>query len=50
MPSCKFYPSCSQYGIEAMKKHGPYKGFYLTVKRLSSCHPWSKKHGHDPVP
>ncbi len=50
MPSCRYVPTCSQYGIEAMKKHGPYKGSYLTIKRILSCHPWSKKHGHDPVP
>ena len=47
--SCRFTPTCSQYGKEALKKHGLFKGLYLTLKRLSSCHPWGKS-GHDPVP
>ncbi|RZK40118.1 MAG: membrane protein insertion efficiency factor YidD [Pedobacter sp.] len=47
--SCRFSPTCSQYGIEAIKKHGPFKGGWLTLKRIGSCHPWGK-HGHDPVP
>jgi len=46
---CRFNPSCSQYGVEAFKKHGLFKGFYLTGKRISKCHPWGT-HGHDPVP
>ena len=49
MPSCRYTPTCSQYGIEALKKHGAYKGGWLTVKRFCSCHPWGG-HGHDPVP
>jgi uncharacterized protein len=48
-PKCRFTPTCSQYGIEAFKKHGPIKGFWLTLKRVSRCHPWGG-HGHDPVP
>lgn len=48
-PACRFEPSCSQYGIEAFKKHGFFKGFGLTIKRVSKCHPWGG-HGHDPVP
>lgn len=47
--SCRFTPTCSQYGIEAIKKHGPFKGLWLTLKRISKCHPWGS-HGHDPVP
>jgi putative membrane protein insertion efficiency factor len=47
--SCRFTPTCSQYGIEAIKKYGPFKGGWLTLKRIGSCHPWGK-HGHDPVP
>jgi putative membrane protein insertion efficiency factor len=47
--SCRFNPTCSQYGLEAIKKHGPFKGGWLTLKRIASCHPWGK-HGHDPVP
>ncbi len=49
MASCRFEPSCSQYGVEAFKKHGLFKGMYLTVKRVSRCHPWGG-HGHYPVP
>ncbi len=48
-PSCRYTPTCSQYGIEAFKKHGAWKGFWLTLKRISSCHPWGG-HGYDPVP
>ncbi len=48
-PKCRYTPTCSQYGIEALKKHGPIKGLWLTVKRISSCHPWGG-HGYDPVP
>ena len=47
--SCRFTPTCSQYGVEAIKKHGPFKGGWLTLKRIGRCHPWGK-HGHDPVP
>jgi hypothetical protein len=47
--SCRFTPTCSQYGVEAIKKHGPFKGGWLTLKRIGSCHPWGG-HGHDPVP
>jgi len=47
--SCRFTPSCSAYGVEAVKKHGPFKGGWLTIKRILSCHPWGK-HGYDPVP
>lgn len=49
MPGCRFEPSCSQYGIDAFKKYGLFKGFYLTVKRIMKCHPWGA-HGPDPVP
>jgi len=48
-PKCRFTPTCSQYGIEAFRKHGLFKGFWLTVKRISRCHPWGG-HGYDPVP
>lgn len=47
--SCRFTPTCSQYGIEAIQKHGPFKGGWLTLKRIGRCHPWGA-HGHDPVP
>ena len=46
---CRYTPSCSQYGIEALKKHGVIKGLRLTIKRVASCHPWGG-HGYDPVP
>jgi len=47
--SCRFVPTCSQYGVEALKKHGPAKGFWLTAKRIFRCHPWGGS-GYDPVP
>ncbi len=46
---CRYTPTCSQYGIEALKKYGPFKGLWLTIKRISRCHPWGG-HGYDPVP
>jgi uncharacterized protein len=48
-PKCRYTPTCSQYGIEALKKHGLFKGGWLTIRRVSRCHPWGG-HGHDPVP
>jgi uncharacterized protein len=47
--SCRYTPTCSAYGIEAIKKHGPFKGGWLAAKRISKCHPWGG-HGYDPVP
>tara|TARA_X000000950_G_scaffold286382_1_gene395109 strand:- start:3917 stop:4168 length:252 start_codon:yes stop_codon:yes gene_type:complete len=47
--SCKFSPSCSKYGIEAINKYGVLKGSVLTVKRILKCNPWSKG-GYDPIP
>ena len=47
--SCRYTPTCSAYAVEALKKHGPFKGAYLAIKRILSCHPWGG-HGHDPVP
>jgi putative membrane protein insertion efficiency factor len=47
--SCRYTPTCSNYSIEAVKKHGPFKGGYLSIKRILSCHPWGG-HGYDPVP
>ena len=46
---CRFTPSCSHYAIQALQSHGAFKGFWLTIKRLSHCHPWHAG-GHDPVP
>lgn len=47
--SCRYSPSCSQFTIEALKKHGLFKGGWLSVKRILSCNPWGGK-GYDPVP
>ncbi|MFD2626077.1 membrane protein insertion efficiency factor YidD [Salibacterium salarium] len=48
-PTCRFYPTCSQYGKEAIEIHGAWKGLWLTVKRISKCHPFHQG-GFDPVP
>ena len=47
--SCRFYPSCSHYGYEAVAKHGAIKGGWLTLKRLARCQPFNPG-GYDPVP
>lgn len=47
--TCKYIPTCSQYGLEAIEKYGPWKGGYLTAKRIVKCNPFSKG-GYDPVP
>lgn len=47
---CRFYPSCSQYMIEAVEKHGAARGLWLGLKRIGRCHPYSKHSGYDPVP
>lgn len=47
--NCRFYPSCSQYAIEAINRHGAMKGGWLSTKRLCKCHPWHPG-GLDPVP
>jgi putative membrane protein insertion efficiency factor len=48
-PRCRFHPTCSEYAIEALRVHGAIKGSWLTIKRLSRCHPMSPG-GIDPVP
>ena len=47
--TCRFEPSCSTYALEALRKWGPFKGLYLTVRRLLRCNPWGGS-GYDPVP
>ena len=47
--TCRYTPTCSEYGVEAIKKHGAVKGGWLTLKRIGSCHPWGGN-GYDPVP
>ncbi|ALM21488.1 protein YidD [Nonlabens tegetincola] len=47
--SCRYTPTCSSYSKEALIKHGFFKGGWLAIKRISSCHPWGGS-GHDPVP
>jgi len=48
-PTCRFIPTCSEYALEAVIKHGALKGSYLAAKRLLRCHPFCKG-GYDPVP
>lgn len=47
--SCRYVPTCSNYGIQAIKKYGAIKGGWLTIKRIASCNPWGGS-GYDPVP
>lgn len=47
--NCRYEPTCSHYMVEALQVHGPFKGLYLGVKRILSCHPWGGE-GYDPVP
>ncbi|MDR0293337.1 MAG: membrane protein insertion efficiency factor YidD [Oscillospiraceae bacterium] len=48
-PSCRFTPTCSEYALEAIEKHGAAKGFTLALRRVLRCHPFHKG-GYDPVP
>ena len=48
-PSCRHYPTCSQYTIESLKTHGVLRGLYLSVRRIWRCRPGGS-HGYDPVP
>jgi len=47
--TCRYSPTCSHYALEALQKHGPIKGLWLSAKRILSCHPWGGQ-GHDSVP
>lgn len=47
--SCRFVPTCSQYAIEAIMKHGIFRGSYIAIRRILRCHPWGGS-GYDPVP
>lgn len=50
LPSrCRHIPTCSEYALEALQKHGPITGLWLSIKRIGRCHPWGT-HGYDPVP
>ncbi|MGN1098542.1 MAG: membrane protein insertion efficiency factor YidD [Clostridia bacterium] len=48
-PCCRFYPTCSQYALEAFQKYGALKGLYLSVRRILRCNPFCKG-GYDPLP
>lgn len=47
--NCRFNPTCSNYAINSLKKHGLIIGLYYSILRISKCHPWGDS-GHDPVP
>lgn len=47
--NCRHLPTCSEYALASIDLNGPWRGFWLTVSRLSRCHPWGT-HGYDPVP
>lgn len=49
LPSCRYYPTCSEYAREAVLKYGAFQGSYLAIRRILRCHPWGG-HGYDPVP
>ena len=47
--SCRFHPTCSDYAVESLERHGPARGLWLAVRRIGRCHPWHPG-GYDPVP
>jgi len=48
-PACRYQPSCSEYALQAVARHGPWRGAWLAVRRIARCHPWGGS-GFDPVP
>ncbi|RJP33041.1 MAG: membrane protein insertion efficiency factor YidD [Actinobacteria bacterium] len=48
-PTCRFYPSCSQYMLQAVERYGPVRGTWMGLRRLARCHPWNDG-GYDPLP
>lgn len=48
-PGCRFHPSCSEYAVEALARHGAWQGSWLAARRICRCGPWNAG-GHDPVP
>lgn len=47
--ACRYAPTCSEYGIQAVRKYGALKGGWMAIKRILRCHPWGG-HGYDPLP
>ena len=47
--NCRYLPTCSEYTVECLKQFGIIKGAFISIKRISNCHPWGS-HGYDPVP
>jgi putative membrane protein insertion efficiency factor len=47
---CRYWPTCSQYALEALEAHGAMRGSWLTARRLLRCHPWARRSGVDLVP
>tara|TARA_B100000700_G_C14203110_1_gene471228 strand:- start:228 stop:410 length:183 start_codon:yes stop_codon:yes gene_type:complete len=47
--NCRYIPTCSEYTVQSLKSFGLLKGFYLSIIRISKCHPWGG-HGYDPLP